>query len=199
MINHTITAHPLCWPINKPRTKIQVSGSLRTSFVTARNEIVHEVRKLGGTSLVISTNITLRRDGLPYAAIRQPDDTGVAVYFNYKNKQMCFACDRWIKVESNIQAIAKTISALRGIARWGTGDMMEAAFTGFSALPSPNQSKNWREILGNAKTLDEAEYSYRLQRSIHHPDKGGNAQTFHEIRKAWEEAKAEFNAGIKTA
>ena len=58
---------------------------------------------------------------------------------------MCFACDKWRDVYDNIYAIGKTIEALRGIERWGTGDMVEQAFTGFVALPSPKSP--W-EILG---------------------------------------------------
>jgi hypothetical protein len=49
---------------------------------------------------------------------------------------MCFACDRWDSVADNVQAIRKTIEALRGIERWGTGDMVQRAFAGFVALPS---------------------------------------------------------------
>ena len=38
-----------------------------------------------------------------------------AVYFTYKQKPMCFACDKWDQVHDNIYAIGKTIKALRGI------------------------------------------------------------------------------------
>lgn len=51
---------------------------------------------------------------------------------------MCFACEKWQDVYGNIYAIGKTIEALRGIERWGTGDMVEQAFTGFVALPPRN-------------------------------------------------------------
>ncbi|KAF7958244.1 hypothetical protein AWV80_01355 [Cupriavidus sp. UYMU48A] len=97
---------------------------------------------------MISTNVPLRQDGLPYASYRKVDDEGVAVYFTLDGQQMSFACDRWNKVEHNMHAIVKTIDALRGIARWGTGDMMRAAFTGFAALPSPSTVRSWREIIG---------------------------------------------------
>jgi len=50
---------------------------------------------------------------------------------------MCLACDRWDKVQDNIYAIAMTIEPLRGIERWGSGSMVEQAFTGFFALPAP--------------------------------------------------------------
>jgi hypothetical protein len=72
--------------------------------------------------------VQLRQDGLPYANRRAPSDTGAAVYFSYKGRQMCFACDKWQDVYDNIYAISKTIEALRGIERWGAGDMVEQAF-----------------------------------------------------------------------
>jgi hypothetical protein len=53
---------------------------------------------------------------------RARDDVGVAVYFSYRNQQRCFACDRWNRIQDNMQAISKTIEALRGIERWATGD-----------------------------------------------------------------------------
>lgn len=93
----------------------------------------------GAKNAVVSTNVALRRDGLPLASAKRVDDPGVAVYFLYKGKQTCFACDRWDKVEDNIYAVAKTIDAMRGIARWGTGDMLDAAFNGFTALPPPKK------------------------------------------------------------
>lgn len=119
----TIEAYPLAWPIGRKRTDNWRRENARfdMSFARARDEIVRQVQllvsKYAPSTLVISTNVALRRDGLPLAAQRAPDDPGVAIYFVYKKRQMCFACDRWRKVEDNMQAIAKTIDALRGVAR----------------------------------------------------------------------------------
>ena len=147
---------------------------------------------LGGINPILSTNIPLRRDGLPYANHRQPDDKGVAVYFTYKGRQMCFACDKWDKVEDNIQAVRKTIEALRGIARWGTGDMMERAFTGFEALPAPGQraKRPWWQVLGvhQDATPEEIKAAYRRQAMACHPDHGGNEALMAEVNAAYSEA-----------
>ena len=185
-----IEAFPLCWPPTRPRAKRKDDSALRAPFAKSRDFIVKEVRLLGGTQLVVSTNIPLRRDGLPYAATTEPDDAGVAVYFTYKGKQMCFACDRWRKVASNMQAIAKTIEALRGVARWGTGDMMQAAFTGFAALPPPGATKSWRDVLGVEPFArkEEVEAAYKRLRSQHHPDKGGDPAQFDLVQKAYEQS-----------
>ncbi len=193
-----IEAYPLCWPVGRPRSKIHESARFATGFAKARNKIVSEVSLLGGRDVIISTNIELRRDGLPYATYRTPDDAGVAVYFTYKKRQMCFACDRWRKVEDNMHAINLTISALRGVARWGTGDMMEAAFTGFAALPAPEQTTGrsfWQvlELVGHpGTTLEEARQQYKRLASIRHPDKGGSHSAMAELNAAWQQAQEEL-------
>lgn len=192
----TIEAYPLSWPLGRVRTgQYQREHSrFRITLGKARDEVVRQIEMLTGkrigADVIISSNLSVRREGLPYASQRQPDDPGVAVYFTYKKSQVCFACDRWRSVEDNLQAIAKTIDALRGIARWGTGDMLEAAFTGFTALPNP-ASEHWTDVLGVAlhATGEQIREAYRLLRSTHHPDRGGNATEFHRIQRAFEQAQ----------
>ncbi len=198
----TITAHPLQWPTGRPRTQYhqRESGKFDVTFARARDNIVAEVKMLCGGRwandplTVISTNVALRRDGLPLAGQRTPEDVGVAVYFTYKKRQMSFACDRWQKIEHNMQAIAKTIEALRGIARWGTGDMLEAAFNGFMALPSPTAVRTWREVLdllhANNITFEQLRDSYRRAAASAHPDRsGGSHDAMAAVNAAYEEAK----------
>lgn len=197
-MNEPIEAYPLCWPPTRKRVSYRETARFDTTFARARDEIVRQVGMLIGRyeaskGLIISTNIALRRDGLPLAAQRQPDDPGVAIYFAYKKRQMCFACDRWKKIEDNMQAIAKTIDALRGVARWGTGDMMEAAFTGFAALPAPGQTtgRSWRTVLGaiEGDTLEQVKAKYRKLSGEHHPDRGGSQEAMTELNWAWSQAQ----------
>lgn len=188
-------AYPLYWPEGRPRTPPHRRQRSRfvTGFGASVKAVVGELRRLGARLPVVSTNVALRRDGLPLASAKRVDDPGVAVYFTYKGKQVCFACDRWDKVEDNIWAVAKTIEAMRGIARWGTGDMLDAAFTGFAALPPPGEP-NWRELLGNPSTLDEAEASYRLRAKTAHPDLGGSADQMTELNAAISKAREALTA-----
>jgi len=185
-----VEAYPLHWPQGRPRTgmNLRESSQFRTSFGKARDAVLRQIALLAGYGLsvapILSTNQALRRDGIPYANQSQPDDPGVAVYFTYKKTQVCFACDRWRRIEDNMQAIAKTIDALRGVARWGTGDMMEAAFKGFVALPDQS---SWAEVLGvtaHSPTVDVLT-AYRAKRSTAHPDRGGSPHEFDRIEKAW--------------
>lgn len=196
-IDNNITAYPLCWTNNVNRSKDlfrRTHPSFKTTIAKARDNLISEIKRLGGSDLIISTNLQLRKDGLLCAKNYYIADPGVAIYFKYKGKQMCFACDKWAVPEHNLQAIAKTIEALRGIERWGSGDMLEAAFTGFTALPNPAIPKTWRDILGvstNACFAD-VEIAYKQLRSIHHPDKGGSAEMFNAIQRAWEQAQLYF-------
>lgn len=197
------TAHPLHWPEGRKRTGHYSRETARfdVTFARARDDIAREVYLLtghsmrypGNTNLVISTNVALRQDGLPLANQRKPDDPGVAVYFTYKGKQRCFACDRWNRIEDNMRAISKTIEAIRGISRWGTGDMLEAAFTGFTALPAPGKATSWRDVLGQVHTLDAARQAYRMAASQAHPDKGGTNEQMARVNRAWEDAQKELS------
>lgn len=168
------TAYPLAWPVGLPRAKSRKSSPFGAhSIKTADAFVRNEVRLMGGTLPVVSTNLELRNDGLPYANQRQPQDVGVAVYFSRCGKQMVFACDRWLKIEHNLYAIGKTIEALRGIERWGSSDMMEQAFTGFEALSAPEQ---WWQVLGvpATATKDEIGVAYRAKAKEAHSDAGGS-------------------------
>jgi len=164
------------------------------TFEKSRQELVWEIERMKGRYPVISTDIPLRRDGYPYANQKQPDDTGVAVYFQLRAKQMVFACDRWDRVRDNMRAIAKTIEALRGIERWGASDMMERAFSAFEMLPAPD----WRLDLmfpPSAKpSLDEIEARYRELAKRHHPDVGGDEEKFKALTAAREAARRDLAA-----
>lgn len=191
-----VEAFPLAWPLGRPRMEAhrRTWSNFKTNFGKARDRCLGEIRMLGGKRPVVSTNLPLRLDGLPYANARAADgDPGVAVYFEYKGKAMCFACDRWAKIEDNMHAISLTIGALRGIARWGTGDMMEAAFTGFTALPAPGQTtaRGWPEVLElpPGATLEKAKENYRRLSMIRHPDRGGSEDAMSELNWAWAQAQ----------
>lgn len=183
-------AYPLQWPLGKRRDQHPQRSRFAVNFGKARDELMREIDLLGGALPIVSTNIPLKRDGLPYAGQKEPDDRGVAVYFTLKKQQMCFACDRWDKVGDNIQAIRHTIAALRGIERWGTGDMVQQAFTGFVALPS--QENPW-DILGvkPGATQEEIETSYRQKAKLCHPDVGGSPEAMQRLNDARQKLKGQ--------
>lgn len=196
-----ITAFPLQWPDGWPRAKNRTSSKFgaHISFSRARDELLMELKRMGvtnnfvNTNVVLSTNVTLRQDGLPYAGQANPHDPGVAVYFIYRGKNMVFACDTYRNVIDNMWAIRKTIEALRGMERWGASDMMERAFTGFQALP-PAQSKAWWDVLGVSRSasLEQVSKAWKDLAKKYHPDRGGSEQKMSEINRAWHEAEREL-------
>lgn len=191
-----VTRYPLCWPIGRPRTSSpQRSPFTCPGFGQVRDELLAELRRLGAANVVLSTNLRLRGDGLPYAEQRQPADAGVAVYFRLKGRELCLACDRWRKIEENTRAIQKTIEAIRGIGRWGTGDMIASAFQGFEALPA-HTPPPWRTTLrlGESATLADAESAYRRLSLDAHPDRGGSAESMSALNDAIERARKELTS-----
>lgn len=197
----TVEAYPLAWPAGKPRTpsyKIERSRFEPGNRPQEVANVIAELHRLGARNIVVSTNLRLRGDGLPYARDRAPDDQGVAVYFDYAGGQKCFACDRWRSIEENLRAIFKSIEAIRGLERWGSKSFVDAAFTGFAALPAPGQQskRSWRQVLGigTGELVDRhiimAAYRDAARRA--HPDKGGSSEAMSEVNAARAEALQEI-------
>lgn len=191
-----IENYPLYWPEGRPRTLgyNRVRGVFKATFGAARDGLITELDRMGARNIILSTNIPVKNDGLPYASAKEPADSGAAVYFEYKKKPMCFACDKYVLVRDNLRAIEKTIDAIRGIERWGSSDMMERAFRGFTALPEQGQ-QSWREILEITQpkpSVDDIETAFRKLVHLHHPDKGGDAEKFHQIVLARENARKDL-------
>lgn len=187
-------AYPLRWPAGQPRKRRQ-AANFKVTMGVARDHLVNELKLLGARYVVVSTNVPTRLDGIPYASWRQPEDPAVAVYFDYDGEPMVFACDKWRKVEHNMRAIGKTIEALRGIARWGTTEMMKRAVSAFKALPA--DGSDWRAVLGFAHdaqpSWDTVKRTYRDLAATAHPDKGGSEIMMQRLNKAKEAAQKELS------
>ena len=191
-----IEAYPLQWPVNYKRTAPadKTHAPFKTAFAKARDEIINQLPKMGATNIIISSNVPLKRDGLPYAvpfgnSKSVTDDPGIAVYFNFNNEQKVICCDAYHSLDDNMQAINKTIEALRGIDRWGCSDIINQTFTGFKALEE-KVSRNWWEVLQIAKTAtaDEIKRAYYKRAKETHPDSGGSAADFDQVKRAYDEA-----------
>jgi hypothetical protein len=145
-----VTASPLSWPTGWTRSRRRERSQFdrNLSVYKANQQVLAELERLGARNPIISTNLTLRRDGLPYSGQKAPLDPGVAVYFTLKGEERVLACDRWSSVQENLRAIAKHIEAIRGQLRWGVGSI-EQAFRGFTGLPErAGQEAHWRVVLG---------------------------------------------------
>ena len=149
-------------------------------------------------SVILSTNIELRLDGLPYSNRRSPEDVGAAVYFSRNDKNQCIAVDKYDRVADNISAIAKAVKCLRSLERYGADQVLERAFVNLNALPAPEQktTRSWRSILGGYRgnDINEVQKIYRKMRSAAHQDNGGRTNVFHQVQEAWDSAQRELGS-----
>lgn len=217
----TIPAHPLQWPAGwnrfpaEMRTRARfakkreqtnvwrgadgrehVNRWMRNGEVTIAEGVERvraELQRMGviDDDVVISTNLTLRLDGLPRSGQGEPRDPGAAVYWRYTSREgwpmRCMAIDRYDRVADNLAAIAATLEAMRAIERHGGAEVLDRAFTGFDALPPPAPT-DWHAVLGvlSFAPTDAVRAAYMRLRSTHHPDHGGDAASFNRVQAAWE-------------
>lgn len=211
----TPTAYPLAWPPGYPRTPS--AARERGRFNTVRQEaskytpghmnrvarsitiaealkrLQRELDLICARYTVVSSNVELRLDGLPRSNQREPEDPGVAVYFQFRGRPTSLPCDRYTTVAANIAAVAAHIEATRAIERHGVGTM-EQMFAGFQAIRGPGP-KPWREVLGfppdSRPTRDEIQAKRRDLARQHHPDGGGSDAAMAEINAAADRALEE--------
>ena len=183
-----IEAFPLCWPDGWPRRKNYQRSKYEVTFIRARDELLRELHAGRARHVVISSNVPLRRDGIPLANMREPSDPGVAVYWDDRNgKARVIACDVWRTVRENLRAVGLTIEALRSIDRAGASELLERAFSGFARLPAPPDC--WVSLgLVRGAPRDVIDARYRELARQHHPDHGGNTETMARINAAYREA-----------
>lgn len=212
----TISAYPLAWPEGWPRAKFREYAKFSASSQTYDTQTQRSVTKvryvtvadgtsrvmatlrrmgLGSDDVVISTNVVLRLDGMPRSNQSEPGDPGVAVYWQTKKgERKVMAIDRFHRVGDNLAAVAASLEALRGIERWGGGQILDRAFSGFAALPPPGQTtaRGWREILGvepAERDLAKVKDRYRRLSAVHHPDRGGREEAQQDLNWAWAQAQ----------
>ncbi len=197
MTDH-ITASPLTWPDGWKRTLApEESRFHKHSIDKATNFVLGELNRMGVNdgNVIISTDLKLRQDGLPYSNQRVPDDKGAAVWWGSGDEQRVIALDKYDRIADNIYAIGKTIEAMRSIKRWGGGEILDRTFTGFTSLPSPDHvvARSWRDVLDYyGDDLMEANKAFKVARSSAHDDKGGNTDLFYEVNQAWAAAEKEL-------
>lgn len=184
-MSEAVAEYPLAWPTGWPRTDKRKKAAFNTqgrevTYSAAEKRVLDELNRLCGCRAPIISSNMLRT--------AQPADPGVAVYFQAEGRPMrVIAVDAYTRVEDNIAA---TIEAMRAIERHGGAEILERAFTGFTALPPPK--KCW-DVLGVPEGSSGAivRDAWRKLAAIHHPDKPtGNANRMAEINQARDEALA---------
>jgi len=216
MTDDDVTRFPLTWPAGWKRTAAHArrrapfhatrfvssesGGGYRTkeplSVGGAMERLTDELRRLGVSRIVVSSNLRTRQDGRPFSQqARHLEDPGVAVYFSVKGAPRVLACDKWQSAAENIAAIAGHISAIRAQDRYGVGSL-EQAFAGYAALP-PQASADWRIVLGFAAgaVLSRAlvDERFRERARAAHPDAGGSHNDMARLTEARAAAHRELS------
>lgn len=186
--------YPLRWPDGWPRTdQPKRAAFLTKSIFDARIELATELRRLGAKDIEITSNAEITKSGEIASRQRYLSDPGVAVYFTLNGATRCIPCDRWDNLADNLHAIALSVDAIRGLARWGAKQMVETAFAGFAALPpsTSDEPRYWWDVLGVDQNASRAEIdaAYRRRVKETHPDGGGSDNDFIELTEAYSVAK----------
>jgi hypothetical protein len=191
--------YPLHWPSGWTRTEPnrRQRSKYKVSEEAAKRDLIHSLKLLGASSVILSTNVRLRNDGLPYASQSRVEDPGVAVYFVRKGQDQVIACDKWDLIGDNFRGVGLAVESLRQLERCGASEILDRAFTGFAALPPGGGSPNWRLELGIEVpwplTADEVQAAFREVAKRAHPDKGGSSEWFRRVVAARDAGLAEAN------
>jgi hypothetical protein len=181
---------PLRWPSGAPQTAKPVSSRFAEhSLYDSSSELEAELRRFNVTDAVISADVALKRNGMPYANPPKGCELGAAVYFTRGGDQQVLAIDRYDYLPDNVWALARTIAALRQIERDGGPEILSQALGAFKALPGPGSEIErsgtwWAEVLGLQPYncfVEDIEAAFREKAKTAHPDHGGSVEEFQRL------------------
>ena len=155
---------------------------------TTKNHLRNTMHKIEATSLKIET-----------------DEMGgeVKVIFDRNGKRYTKSCSKWENALDNLRAIQLSIEYLyRAVEVYGVdteeefSELFETLFIGMEATPDDDVlmlssgDKEWWEFLGIKKDSNKKDIinAYKALAKVHHPDTGGDIETFKRLRKAYDEA-----------
>lgn len=208
-MSETISAYPLQWPVGwnripeEMRTRARFSkkdhrgwGGKSLSVSDALDRVMTVLERMGVDShndVVINSDLMLRLDGFPRSGQAEPEDPGICVYWlEASGERRCMAIDRYDRVADNIAACAATLEAMRAIERHGGAEILNRAFTGFTALPDLSEEP-WWSVLGYSSADDALDNDFEAGAKVTmqhlHPDKGGDDWAFNRVVRARKEGR----------
>lgn len=182
----------LAWPKGKLKTPQdkRKNGQFKTTLANALSRVEAAVRAFSG-KVWRTKSLTIYLDGgelgsrnafLGRSRFRSP---AVSVEFDLDGKTYCLATDNLTTPEQALCGIAVAIEGIRAQERYGIFTA-EEMLQGLSALPPVS---TWRDILGNPKTLEQAENMYRELAKSAHPDAGGSHDAMTKLNSAIQSAR----------
>lgn len=192
----------------RPLTTARRYSPFKKTWGDILNDLFYEMGRLNyrTDSCVIMTAhppYYVNKDGTLRSGAPKPEHPGVVVKFEVWNKKqsryekMVFDCDRFVKFEANVQAIAGAMEALRKVERYGVTNAGRDQYAGFKALPPMGQmfgspeaaaafiathsGLNRHDIEQDKTVLTEA---FRKAALKLHPDQGGDHADFAKLNEA---------------
>lgn len=126
----------------------------------------------------------------------------IKVIFDRDGKRYTKTCNRWEDPLDNLRAIQLSIEYLyRALEVYGVeseeefSELFNTIFIGLEATPDDdvlmlgNGTKEWWEFLGIKQDATKKDIinAYKALAKTHHPDAGGDSETFKRLRKAYDE------------
>jgi len=187
------------WPHGQPRTDKPIRSKFGDHLLRETlGELMDEVKKIGGTEIVVSSELPIGKSGWPIQGWNKADDHGVAVYWKGKDsKPYCLAIDRYDHPMDNLWAIVKSLEAIRALARWGGDQLINQALSSFAELPPPTAVPWWVKVLELEHlwpdiTDKSVAFAFRHSAKRLHPDAGGSNEDMAQLNAAFDAAKEEL-------
>lgn len=190
-------AFPLQWPDgwrryvkgDRKRARFKSgAGAVSVSQAVGRLEI--QLKLLKVSTHVLSTNVPLSSTRRPISGAAEPDDVGVALYFQLGGQGRCMGADKWDRVADNICAIAYHLEAIRAMDRYGVGTVHQM-FAGMAPRLQSSPLEWWLVLqIGRFhSTRLDIDRVYKKLAARHHPDvPGGSVSEMARINAAREAA-----------
>lgn len=185
------------WPGAKRSSWQRTKAPFKAHATKLWDLLDRELWKLNAREVVLSgywRARDIKRDGTPYADAR-PTEPGIILEFTSKGTRYRFACDRFLVWLDNVDAIARSLEALRMVERYGV--MSGQQYEGFKALPSQTSETMTTDgafetiafFSGYAKDriMRDGEALVAALRSAKgktHPDAGGSYDAFLRVQQA---------------
>lgn len=182
------------WP--DPPTRHRQRSRFESTVGATRDLLERECKHLGAREVVIQIAVResdIRIDGTYPKANAIAPHPGVIVSFESKHGPLRYSTDLFTHWQDNLRAIALGLEALRKVDRYGIASGGEQ-YVGWNALP-PGTPMGVAMTIDQAQRLlgladgayevpDDVRRAYRHVAGEHHPDHGGDPDTFRHLTEA---------------
>lgn len=192
-MNEIRFTNPLQWVSHIKRTKTREKSKFKSHTVAKSCKLIKsQIKLMGGDDCLVTSNIPTNTTG--FATVKlygNSVDTGVSIFFKLNGVQKVIQVDKYNDSNSNLYALAKSVEAMRDLDRWGGVQVMDGMFTGFAALPAPDQvSASTMTFYFDGFTTKAAARPLYLDLCKRlHPDNGGSQPDFVEMKRQYEALK----------